>query len=104
MSASLYYSAVRAVPLTDEEKTTLRAIESRYSKSSLWQEIPEPKDLYNAEDLNLRFNEEIESAELLSGSAKFPSHCEAHLVFAITSWLEALTEMRKTASHSDWQV
>jgi hypothetical protein len=91
MSVSLYYTARRAIPLTDVEKTAVHQVVDSYN-------VGAPFD----EQEGLYLYDRLDDGEVLSGSTKLPAD-EELVVPSLVHWLAAVTELRSAVPDADWR-
>ncbi|MGE2771559.1 hypothetical protein ACQGAO_24955 [Rhodococcus sp. 1.20] len=91
MSTSLYYSAVRTTPLTDDEKAEVDRLIAVHND-----EFP-----FDYEVLDL-YPSDIPDT-LLNGSTKIWSD-PTEVIPSLVYWFNALTELRRAVPDADWDV
>ncbi|MBT3150999.1 hypothetical protein HTV45_08870 [Streptomyces sp. CHD11] len=94
MSVSLYYSASRATPLTDDETAAVGRVVAARTASF-------PYD--DEEGLHLYGGGGSEPDEILAGSTKLPSD-PTHLLPVLTHVLGSVTELRRALPGARWHV
>jgi hypothetical protein len=102
MSISIYYSAKRASPLTDQEKVTIQRILGEHSVDALLE-----KYLSTAEGLNWEsfcLYDKPSNGCILEGATKLPDNTEDATWLGVQHWCKALTALRRAIKGADWSV
>ncbi|MFI8090059.1 hypothetical protein ACIF9R_17335 [Streptomyces sp. NPDC086080] len=94
MSVSLYYSASRATPLTDDETAAVERVVAAHMASF-------PYD--DEEGLHLYDGGAGEPDEIVAGSTKLPL-APAHMLPVLTHVLDSVTELRRALPGARWHV
>ncbi|MFJ8767823.1 hypothetical protein [Streptomyces clavifer] len=94
MSVSLYYTALRAEPLTASETAAVSRTVSACAASFPYDE---------EEGLYLYDRSDGESGEVLAGSTKMPFE-PGRLLPVIAHVLDSLTELRRAVAGAEWRV
>lgn len=98
MATSLYYTADRAEPLTEEESAAIDDVLERYTIEALMEYLgrDEPEE-------SLWF--EADSEHLLEGTTRLPGDCSFdQMLGALDYWLRALSEVRLAVTGAEWDV
>jgi hypothetical protein len=101
MSVSLYYSARRDRPLSDEERAVLERIVAESNENAELDELLE-EELDRWEGLDLW--SWAEPDEILSGSSQLPSASETTIVRVVEHLCAALSELRRAVRDASWHV
>ena len=94
MGVSIYYSAKRPTPLSEEENKEVQSIIKKHNET-----FP-----YKDEAETLYFYDEIEPEYILDGSTKLNLDNETILLKSIDYWLKALTELTLLLPDAIWSV
>lgn len=100
MSVSLYYTARRQQPATQQEKELCRQIGDRYDARYPYGELYEGFCIYDLE----RDRQNWEQDVIFSGATKLPPE-GPDLIFQIANWwLDCLEEITKALPGAQWHV
>lgn len=98
MSSSLYYTAKRSDPLSEQEKTECDAIIDRYISEYSLGELYEPFCVY---DMSTPTEETI----IFEGSTKLPlDEGEEHSVEVLNYWAKCLQEIVTLLIGAEWHI
>ena len=105
--ASIFYTARRPTPLTDDEKSSIDSMIQLYSvddqirerETSLDEDRPnwESFCVYGPDDIT-------ESGVVLEGATRLPDNSAENMWLGLQHWCALLTEIRRIISDSEWSV
>ena len=95
MGMSIYYSAERKNPLSNEENKKINAIVEEYSISYPYKDIEEDFDVYKYDD--------SEPNVIFNGSTRLPWTPD-DLNIALTHWVACLSDVTRVISTAQWTV
>ncbi|MDR2924371.1 MAG: hypothetical protein LBU76_00155 [Azoarcus sp.] len=96
MGISIYYTAERSYPLTDEENKLIEAIVKKYD---------EGKKFKKGEDFCVYEYDSEEPEVIFNGSTGLPmSFNPMNTVKACLYWVDCLTEIRNIVKDANWSV
>ena len=103
MSISIYYSAIRQLPLSTEERTTIETVVLLSPIETL---IAVCGDDFNGEDFCIyqTTDHDIESGVLFEGATKLPSNSMESFWLAIQYWCKLLSEIRRVLPDANWNI
>ncbi|WP_053738954.1 hypothetical protein [Nocardia sp. NRRL S-836] len=91
MGVSLYYTARRAVPLTDAELTAVGQVVETYNANAP----------FGLEEEGLCLYDRLDPGTALNGSTKLPA-VDDRAVPSLVHWLAAVTALRGVVADADW--
>ncbi len=99
MSVSLYYTARRSTPITQQERNRCDGIAERYDRQYPFGELYEGFCIYDWE------TGKEEKDVILDGATKLPPDVEMEFCMRILDWwLECLTELTDLLGDAQWKV
>ena len=97
MSISIYYSAERQIPLSENENEKIEQLIEEYSESYTYKDTQESFYLYDYD--------EDEPEVIFNGSTKLPlSDNFEETIIAVLHWAECLSEIRRIVPGASWSV
>lgn len=101
MSVSLYYTATRKQPITQQEQTRCNEIADHYDKQYPYGELYEGFCIYNLQKDNSGTPDDV----ILDGSTKLPPNVDEELFMNILQyWLSCLEEIVDVLTDAQWHV
>ncbi|MEU2680488.1 hypothetical protein ABZ638_26750 [Streptomyces sp. NPDC007107] len=94
MSVSLYYSATRAMPLTDTERAAVERIVAAHMESFPYED---------EESLHLYDSDDTRPDEVVAGSTKMPFD-PARVLVVLDHVLGSVSELRGALPEAEWRV
>lgn len=97
MGVSIYYSAERGNPLSEEENQKVQAIIEEYSNSYPYKDEAEDFYVYDYDD--------SEPKVIFYGSTKLPlSNNIEETIIAVIHWAACLSDIRRAIPDAQWDV
>ena len=101
MSVSLYYTAHRYYPMTEQEQTSCNKIAERYDAEYPFGELYEGFCIYDLDKSPYEGNENV----IFAGATKLPlSEERLHTYNVLIWWLECLHEIADVLQGAEWDV
>jgi hypothetical protein len=91
VGVSLYYTARRATPLTDAERTAVSQVVDTYNANAP----------FSLEEEGLYLYDRLESGTVLDGSTKLPG-ADDRAVPSLVHWLAGVTALRSAVPDASW--
>ena len=105
MSISIYYTARREQPLSDDERSQIATIENKFSVDDQIEERERTGTGHNWESFYIYdSNDPTEPDVIFEGATKLPDNSEDATWIGLQHWCAALTAVRKVIPDADWHV
>lgn len=104
MGISIYYTAKRVQPLTEEERAAVGEIVERFSIEKEIDEYIATGRGRNWSSFDDGITEETEDGVVLNGSTRLPDNDEDALWVGVQHWCALLTQIRRAVKGAEWNV
>ncbi len=105
MSLSLYYTARRPTPLSDQEQEEIRKVLARYSVDSRVKRFAETGEGLNWQPFGIAPSSEFSAADVVfEGSTPLPDNTEEAFSAGVVHWCNALSALRRIVHKAMWSV
>lgn len=105
MSLSIYYSARRPTPLSDEEQVEIDKVLARYCVDSRVKRFAETGEGLNWQPFGIAPSNDYSAADVVfEGSTPLPDNTEEAFSQGVTHWCNALSALRRVIQKAMWSV
>ena len=105
MSLSLYYTARRPTPLSDQEQDEIRKVLSRYSVDSRVKRFAETGEGLNWQSFGVTPPSDFSAADVVfEGSTPLPDNTEEAFSAGVVHWCNTLSSLRRIIHKAMWSV
>lgn len=105
MALSIYYSARRPTPLSEEEQAEIQKVLARYSVDSRAERFAETGEGLNWQPFGLNSPSGFSAADVVfEGSTPLPDNTEEAFSAGVIHWCNALSALRSIISKALWSV
>ena len=105
MSFSIYYSARRPTPLSDQEQEEVRKVLTRYCVDSRVKRFAESGEGLNWQPFGVLDSKDFSAADVVfEGSTLLPDNTEEAFSAGVVHWCNSLSALRRIIHKAMWSV
>jgi hypothetical protein len=105
MALSIYYSARRPTPISEQEQAEFEKVLARYSVDARVKRFAETGEGLNWKPFGITPNSETSAADVVfEGSTPLPDNTEEAFSAGVTHWCNTLSALRRIIHKAMWSV